>query len=114
VVVASGSSLHAKTFAVDGARLFVGSFNFDPRSVALNTELGFLVESPAMAQGLHDAMEDGVAARAYRVRLGETGRLEWVEKTEGGEAVHLTEPGTRWHQRALVGMLALLPFEWLL
>lgn len=114
VVVASGSSLHAKTFAVDGARLFVGSFNFDPRSVALNTELGFLVESPAMAQGLHDAMDDGVAARAYRVRLGEAGKLEWVEKTEGGEAVHLTEPGTRWHQRALVGVLALLPFEWLL
>jgi putative cardiolipin synthase len=114
VVVASGSSLHAKTFAVDGERIFVGSFNFDPRSVSLNTELGFLVESPAMAQGLHDAMAGGVAARAYQVRLGETGRLEWVEKTEAGETVHLTEPGTRWHQRALVGVLALLPFEWLL
>ncbi len=114
VVVASGSSLHAKTFAVDGKRLFVGSFNFDPRSVALNTELGFLVESPAMAQGLHDAMEGGVAARAYRVRLDSNGRLQWVERTEAGERVHLKEPGTRWHQRALVGLLALLPFEWLL
>jgi len=38
----SGSSLHAKTFAVDGERLFVGSFNFDPRSINLNTELGFV------------------------------------------------------------------------
>jgi len=27
----SGSHLHAKTFAVDGNRIFVGSFNFDPR-----------------------------------------------------------------------------------
>ena len=99
---------------MDGKRLFVGSFNFDPRSVALNTELGFLVESPTMAQGLHDAMAGGVAARAYRVRLTESGRLQWVEKTEAGETVHLTEPGTRWHQRALVGLLALLPFEWLL
>jgi putative cardiolipin synthase len=33
----SAASLHAKTFAVDGERLFVGSFNFDPRSAALNT-----------------------------------------------------------------------------
>ncbi|WP_373832596.1 phospholipase D family protein, partial [Delftia acidovorans] len=33
----SGSSLHAKTFAVDGERIFVGSFNFDPRSAHLNT-----------------------------------------------------------------------------
>lgn len=114
VVVASGSSLHAKTFAVDGARLFVGSFNFDPRSVSLNTELGFLVESPQMARALHAAMDGGVAERAYAVQLTEDGRLQWVEKTHGGETVHLREPGTRWHQRALVGLLELLPFEWLL
>ena len=31
----SGSSLHAKTFSVDGQRAFVGSFNFDPRSMHL-------------------------------------------------------------------------------
>jgi putative cardiolipin synthase len=114
VVVASGSSLHAKTFAVDGQRIFIGSFNFDPRSVALNTELGFLVESPTMAQGLHAAMEGGIAERAYSVRLTDTGRLSWVEQMEAGEVVHAREPGTRLHQRALVGLLALLPFEWLL
>jgi putative cardiolipin synthase len=114
VLVASGSSLHAKTFAVDGKRLFVGSFNFDPRSVALNTELGFLVESEALASALHDAMPGGVANRAYEVRLAETGRLNWLEQTPEGLVVHATEPGTRWHQRALVSFLALLPFEWLL
>ncbi|AHG66128.1 putative phospholipase D [Advenella mimigardefordensis DPN7] len=37
----SGSSLHAKTFAVDHKRVFIGSFNFDPRSANLNTEMGF-------------------------------------------------------------------------
>ena len=41
--------LHAKTFAVDGARIFVGSFNFDPRSAQLNTEMGFVIDSPALA-----------------------------------------------------------------
>ncbi|MDX1561273.1 MAG: phospholipase D family protein, partial [Marinobacter sp.] len=41
-VGSSAASLHAKTFAVDGETLFVGSFNFDPRSANLNTELGFL------------------------------------------------------------------------
>jgi cardiolipin synthase C len=35
----SGSSLHAKTFAVDGEQVFIGSFNFDPRSSELNTEM---------------------------------------------------------------------------
>src|SRR5690606_11836750 len=42
----SGSSLHAKTFSVDSMQFFVGSYNFDPRSAKLNTELGFIIESP--------------------------------------------------------------------
>ena len=38
-----GASLHAKTFAVDREQAFVGSFNFDPRSAALNTEMGLVI-----------------------------------------------------------------------
>ena len=45
----SGSSLHAKTFVVDEQRVFVGSFNFDPRSKHLNTELGLVIDSPELA-----------------------------------------------------------------
>ena len=37
----SGSSLHAKTFSIDGRKVFIGSLNFDPRSTLLNTEMGF-------------------------------------------------------------------------
>jgi putative cardiolipin synthase len=114
VMVASGTSLHAKTFAVDQSRLFVGSFNFDPRSVALNTELGFLVQSPRLASSLHAAFEDGLAARAYEVRLGPDGKLIWVEHGAGAPVIHQSEPGTRWYQRALVRAMALLPVEWLL
>lgn len=44
----SGASLHAKTFAVDEKRVFIGSFNFDPRSAMLNCEMGFLIDSPTM------------------------------------------------------------------
>ena len=31
----SGASLHVKTFTVDRSRVFIGSFNFDPRSSRL-------------------------------------------------------------------------------
>jgi len=48
----SGASLHAKTFAVDDERIFIGSFNFDPRSAILNCEMGFLIGSPAIARSL--------------------------------------------------------------
>src|SRR5258706_7666209 len=45
----SDASLHAKTFAVDRSRIFVGSFNFAPRSARLNTELGVVVERVRLA-----------------------------------------------------------------
>jgi putative cardiolipin synthase len=45
----SDASLHVKTFAIDRSRIFVGSFNFDPRSAGLNTEMGVVVESPRLA-----------------------------------------------------------------
>ena len=57
----SGSSLHAKTFAVDGKRIFVGSFNFDPRSTTLNTEMGLLINSERMANAVHEAFDHELA-----------------------------------------------------
>ena len=108
------STLHAKTFSVDRERLFVGSFNFDPRSANLNTELGFVIESPPLAGHL-DAMFDGAIPRnSYEVRLGEDGALVWIERTPAGEVLHDTEPGTSVWQRLGVSFLALLPIEWLL
>lgn len=48
----SGASLHTKAFVVDDARGFIGSFNLDPRSADLNTEMGVLFEDPAIALDL--------------------------------------------------------------
>jgi putative cardiolipin synthase len=114
-ILSRASSLHAKTFEVDGRRLFVGSFNVDPRSVRLNTELGFLIESERLAASLASFLAHGLETQAYRVRLAADGRsLEWVEAGEAGETIHRVEPGTRWHQRAAVTMLSWLPIEGLL
>lgn len=114
----SGSSLHAKTFAVDDARVFIGSFNFDPRSARLNTELGFVIESPTLARGVAAAFSDTVPASAYEVRLSPQGTLYWVERrAEDGrttEIRHDREPGTTPLSRAALWFLSLLPIEWLL
>ncbi|SFB80615.1 Phosphatidylserine/phosphatidylglycerophosphate/cardiolipin synthase [Polaromonas sp. OV174] len=110
----SASSLHAKTFAVDGRRVFVGSFNFDPRSARLNTEMGFVIDSPNMGTGIADAFARRVSAHSYEVRLGKSGALEWVEQLEGQSLVHEQEPGTSWLLRSSVWFLSLLPIEWML
>ena len=109
----SGSSLHSKTFSLDRARLFVGSFNFDQRSACLNTEMGFIIESPELAGASADAFDAQVPGSAFEVRL-QNGRLQWIERNEDVEVTHDTEPGTTRWQRAVVRVLSWLPIEWLL
>jgi putative cardiolipin synthase len=110
----SASSLHAKTFAVDRSRVFVGSFNFDPRSARLNTEMGFVIDSPALADALAQRFADEVTARAYQVGLGDTGQLHWIDRHDGVEVVQEEEPGTGVWRRFAVALLSVLPIEWLL
>ena len=111
----SSAGLHAKTFAVDRRRIFVGSFNFDPRSALLNTEMGLVIDSPLLAQRLGAFFDTEVPAIAYEVRLmpdGET--LEWIDETPSGEVRFDVDPGTSWFLRREVDLMSVLPIEWLL
>lgn len=109
----SAASLHAKSFAVDGARIFVGSFNFDPRSSALNTEMGFIIDSPPLAHILQETLDEKVPQRAYEVQLVR-GKLVWIER-DGSVVRRLeAEPHAGFWRKAWVGLLAKLPIEWLL
>jgi putative cardiolipin synthase len=110
----SGASLHAKTFAIDAQRVFVGSFNFDPRSAHLNTELGFVIDSPRLAGQVSQAFEQQIPLRSYRVQLDAQGQLEWQAGAGHPAAVYRTEPGSRWFERAWLRLLSWLPIEWLL
>lgn len=110
----SVTTLHAKTFAVDGARFFIGSFNFDPRSIHLNTELGFLIDSRELAAGIAHAFSEQVPRRAYQVVLTPEGELNWIERVGGREVHHRVEPGTTRLDRGMVRVLSWLPIEWLL
>ena len=107
------TSLHAKTFSADRRIAFVGSFNFDPRSALLNTELGFVIESERLAGRLQGLLDGEVREIAYEVRLCGR-RLRWAEWTPAGEVVHRHEPHTGPLQRAVVAALAHLPIDWLL
>jgi putative cardiolipin synthase len=113
--MSSSSSLHAKTFALDGRRIFVGSFNFDPRSARLNTEMGLVIDSPLLARHLAGAFDDRIPLLAYEVLLAPQGRgLQWLERTPTGETRHATEPETTLWRRLGVNLISLLPIEWML
>lgn len=110
----SSSSLHAKTFEVDGERVFIGSFNLDPRSARLNTEMGFVIDSPVLARHLALQMHGRVLERAYEVRLAPDGTLYWIERMDGGAIRYDTEPRAGFWRRVEVRVLSLLPIDWLL
>jgi putative cardiolipin synthase len=111
----SSAALHAKTFAVDRSRVFVGSFNLDPRSSRLNTEMGAVVESPALARRLSELLDNSIVYEAYQVRLAaDNQNIEWVEHTDEGDLVHTHEPHSSLLRRIWVGFLSILPIESLL
>ncbi|WLH14857.1 phospholipase D family protein [Pseudomonas hefeiensis] len=110
----SGASLHAKTFAVDGKRVFVGSFNFDPRSARLNTELGFVIDSEPMARAIAKAFDDAIFDHAYQLELDEDDKIVWLERSPQGVKRLSEEPSTSLWRRLYLRLLWWLPLEPLL
>jgi cardiolipin synthase C len=49
--------LHAKTLVVDGKVVFIGTYNLDPRSQNLNTEVGAVIYSERVAHAVQTAIE---------------------------------------------------------
>ena len=110
----SGSAgLHAKTFAFDRRICFVGSYNLDPRSSKLNTEMGVLFNCPGFVKRLPEKTGRDIDRNAYRVELVGN-RLEWVTR-EGNKQVRFnSEPEASLVKRIQVTVLSWLPIEGLL
>ncbi|SIT41640.1 conserved exported hypothetical protein [Paraburkholderia piptadeniae] len=112
----SKASLHAKTYVFDRQRVFIGSMNLDPRSSNLNTEIGVLCDSPAIAGQVIDDVEPHLDVIAWRVvhRTDATGksRIVWIDTAENGTVTELgSEPDVSFMRRASVWFLGLLPIE---
>ena len=109
-------SLHAKVFVFDRQRLFVGSMNFDQRSMHLNTEIGLIIDSPELARQAvtrFEAMASLPNSYELVFRAGDGGgpRLAWRTE-EGGKAVqYASEPARSNGQRFRLHLLSLLPLD---
>ncbi|GFM54699.1 phospholipase D family protein [Pseudomonas cichorii] len=97
-LTSSDSSLHSKAMIFDRQKIFVGSFNFDPRSVLWNTEVGVLVDSPKLAEELRELTLQGMAPNlSYEVKL-ENGQVVWVTEDNGQMHTLHREPGGWWRR----------------
>lgn len=109
----SATSLHTKTFESDGERIYIGSFNFDPRSASLNTEMGVTIHHPELAKKIASELEKSLPTSSYAVSLKD-GKLQWQTVENGQVVTYDEEPHTKAWQRSVVWLLSHLPIENLL
>ena len=109
------AALHGKVLVFDCRSFFVGSMNLDPRSAFTNTEIGFVVNAPAMAADVCRGIDEMLAKDAYRLELrpvkGSRPRIEFVGVEGGRETRHLSDPRSTGWQRFKTFVLSLLPIQ---
>jgi len=107
----SGASLHTKAFTVDGRIGFVGSMNFDPRGIALNTEMGVIFTHRGLAREIGAIFAEETAPQAsYRLRLAE-GAVQWQDDAATPPAILHAEPEASPWRRLAAWTIGLLPIE---
>jgi putative cardiolipin synthase len=107
--------LHAKLAVIDGRQLLVGSMNMDFRSMRANTEIGLLIDSPALAGEVARTLQRDSDTSTWRVRPSAApAGLEWVAREAGREVVHAREPDTGWMRRVRLEFMSLFVAEELL
>jgi len=116
-------ALHTKLYIFDREKIFIGSMNFDERSLNLNTEMGLMIESPELArQGI--VLFEGLVqpANSYHVLLAPPPdadarqppgppRLVWRTLEKGLPVGYGRDPARNSWQRLKVKLLSLLPLD---
>ena len=107
--------LHTKAFVIDRDTVFVGSFNFDPRSLYENTEMGIFVESPSLAERVEDFIDGALPDATYRLSLHSrsngTHAIRWKDHSRDEKQFHTYDPETGFFERFGCRILGWLPVE---
>jgi putative cardiolipin synthase len=107
------AGIHTKSFVLDGEQALIGSFNFDPRSRDLNSEIGLVITDKVFAgQVVEEMNQDFDPANSYRLFLNEKGKLRWeLQNPDGSISIYKHDPGASIWRRMGARMLSWLPIE---
>ena len=103
------ASLHTKACVADRRISFVGSFNLDPRSKSINTEMGIIFDSSSLSNRLAELLETQMHT-SYRL-ANQNGRIVWCDEDDLKLIVHNTEPHSSLARRIGAWLAGLLPIE---
>ena len=104
-------TLHSKVAVVDGETVFVGSFNLDPRSLYINTEMGLVVASGELATSMASGILEVLPDTAYKLSLRRNGGLQWTYRSAGVQHSSASEPQVSAWRRFKTRLLSYLPIE---
>lgn len=107
------AGIHTKSFILDEQQALIGSFNLDPRSRDLNSEIGLVVSDEAFAGEVFEVMaQDFHPENSYRLFLNEKGKLRWeLQNPDGSTTIFKHDPGAPAWRRGLARFLSWMPIE---
>ena len=94
-------SLHSKAAVVDRELVYIGSFNFDQRSMYINTDIGIIIKSPVFANKVASVLNTAMApVNSWRLafrdscidKRDEDCAITWRNTVGGVETIHYIEP----------------------
>jgi putative cardiolipin synthase len=111
----SKASLHAKSFIFDRNKVFIGSFNLDPRSHTENSEIGMIMSSPPIANDMSEWFDQNIDKVAFRLELQQHSnggeQIIWHGIKDGKMHTYTREPNVGPLRKAGVALLRMLPIE---
>jgi putative cardiolipin synthase len=108
---AIAQTLHTKLAIVDGEVLFMGSLNFDPRSIDINTEMGIFIESATIAQAAMNMLTQNIDDWTYKLMLSANGSIKWIDRRGSIVEILKKEPLSPWGRRFSADFYGILPIE---
>jgi putative cardiolipin synthase len=107
----SSASLHTKAFTVDDRAGFIGSMNYDPRSVSLNSEMGVVFQHGGLVGQVREIFIDETSGqKSYRVAI-EDGEIIWQDPAAEPVRILHQEPEASMWRRLTATIIGLLPVE---
>lgn len=108
-VVSGFIGLHSKASVVDRSRVYIGSFNLDPRARDFNTEMGVLIDSPELAEELAQLAEELMRPEnSWQVKFDDKGQLIW----QSGDDIKTRQPAQSFWQRVMDWFFKLFPSKY--
>jgi putative cardiolipin synthase len=108
-VVSGFIGLHSKASVVDRSRVYIGSFNLDPRARDYNTEMGVLIDNPELAEELAQLAEELMQPEnSWQVKLNDEGKLIW----QSGDDIRTRQPAQNFWQRVMDLFFKLFPSKY--